>query len=61
MKEKHQPKATFSERVLEGLKKSFHKLVKETAERNGLLVIERNGKIVHVPAKEILLEMQNKK
>jgi|GEM_PF-1797216 len=50
-----------SNRIITGIRKAVQKLVEETAARNGSLVIERNGKIVHVPAKEILLELQNKK
>ena len=41
-------------RIMGGIKKAVSKLVEETAARNGSLVIERNGKVVHVPAKELL-------
>lgn len=41
-------------RIMGGIKKAVAKLVEETAARNGSLVIERNGKVVHVPAKELL-------
>ncbi|MFA6056556.1 MAG: hypothetical protein WC756_00040 [Taibaiella sp.] len=41
-------------KIMGGIKKAVSKLVEETAARNGTLVIEQNGKVVHVPAKELL-------
>lgn len=41
-------------RIMGGIKKAVSKLVEETAARNGTLVIEQNGKVVHVPAKDLL-------
>jgi hypothetical protein len=41
-------------KIMDGIKKAVSKLVEETAARNGTLVIEQNGKVVHVPAKELL-------
>jgi hypothetical protein len=41
-------------KIMGGIKKAVSKLVEETAARNGTLVIERNGKVAHVPAKELL-------
>jgi hypothetical protein len=41
-------------RIMGGIKKAVSKLVEETAARNGSLVIERNGKVIHVPAKDLL-------
>ncbi len=54
MKELPKSKKELSQRILSGMKKAYYKLVEETAARNGSLVIERNGKVVHIPAKELL-------
>jgi hypothetical protein len=54
MKELPKSKKELSQRILSGVKKAYYKLVEETAARNGTLVIEQNGKVVHVPAKELL-------
>ncbi|MFT4060924.1 MAG: hypothetical protein QM642_01055 [Edaphocola sp.] len=54
MKELPKSKQVFNKRILTGLKQAYNKLVEETAARNGTLVVERDGKVVHVPAKELL-------
>lgn len=54
MKELPKSKRDLSQRILSGVRKAYFKLVEETAARNGTLVIEQNGKVVHVPAKELL-------
>ena len=54
MKELPKSKKDLSQRILSGVRKAYFKLVEETAARNGTLVIEKNGKVVHVPAKELL-------
>lgn len=54
MKKLPESKRELSQRILSGVKKAYYKLVEETAARNGSLVIERNGKVVHVPAKDLL-------
>jgi hypothetical protein len=54
MKELPKSKRELSQRILSGVKKAYYKLVEETAARNGSLVVERNGKVMHVPAKELI-------
>ena len=44
----------FARKIMDGIKKAVRKLVEETAAKNGSLVVEREGKVVHVPAKELL-------
>lgn len=41
-------------KISEGLKKSFDKLVRETAKEDGELIFSRDGKIVRVKAKDLL-------
>lgn len=41
-------------KIMGGIKKAVSKLIEETAAHNGSLVVERNGKVVKVPAKELL-------
>lgn len=43
-----------AKRISEGLKKSFDKLVRETAKEDGELIFSRDGKIVRVKAKDLL-------
>ncbi len=51
----------FSLKILNGARKAYFKLLEETAARNGSLVVERDGKVVQVPAKQLLQELNNKK
>ena len=43
-----------SELILRGLEKAYEKLVKFKKEQNSPLVVSRDGKIIEIPAKEIL-------
>lgn len=43
-----------SELILRGLEKAYEKLVKFKKEKNSPLVVSRDGKIIEIPAKEIL-------
>ena len=60
MKELPQFEKDLSKRILEGVRKAYHKLLLETAARNGKLVVERNGKVAHVSAKVLLKEYNAK-
>lgn len=40
------------EKILQGMKLTFEKLVKETAKNDGELVFSENGKIVHIKARD---------
>ncbi len=42
-----------AEKVKEGLKLSYRRLVEKTKKEGGYLVIEKNGKIEKVPAKDL--------
>jgi len=42
------------ERINEGIRKAYYKLVREKAKDNGELIFCENGKIVRVKAKELL-------
>lgn len=61
MKEIPQAEKERSRKILEGIHKAYRRLLEETAARNGNLVIERNGKVARVSAKELLLIAQKKK
>jgi len=56
MKTLPKSKKDLSQRILSGVKKAYHKLLEETAARDGSLVVERNGKVALVPARELLKE-----
>lgn len=47
--------------IMKGIKKAVSNLVNETATKNGSLVVERNGKVVEIPAKQLLQELKDKK
>lgn len=49
------------EKITLGFRMAYEKLVKESALHGGSLVFGRNGKTVHVPAIELLKEIENKK
>ena len=61
MKALPQEKKDFSLKIINGVRKAYRKLVEETAIHDGSLVVERNGKVVRVPAKQLLQELNNKK
>lgn len=45
-------------KILEGINRAFRKLVIASAERNESLVIaDENGKVLHVPARELLAKI----
>lgn len=46
--------SSFVDKVLLGTKVALRKLVIETAEKNGSLIIKVDGEIKEVPAKELL-------
>jgi hypothetical protein len=52
-----QSEKDFGQKILEGVRKAYRKLVEETALRGGTLVVERNGQVLHVPAAELLKEL----
>ena len=43
-----------SELILRGLEKAYEKLVKFKKEKNSPLIVSRDGKIIEIPANEIL-------
>jgi hypothetical protein len=47
--------------IMKGIKKAVSNLISETATKNGSLVVERDGKVVQVPAKQLLQELKDKK
>jgi hypothetical protein len=48
-----------SEKIMRGLKIAIKKLVEDTAAQNGSLVIgDKDGNILHVPAKDLLHTVQ---
>jgi hypothetical protein len=47
--------------IMKGIRKAVSNLVSETATRNGSLVVERDGKVAHIPAKQLLQELKDKK
>lgn len=61
MKELPQCEKDLSKRILEGVRKAYHKLLIETAARNGKLVVERKGKEAYVSAKVLLKEYNAKR
>lgn len=61
LKQISQEDKDFSLKILGGVRKAYRKLVEETAARNGSLVVERDGKVVQVPAKKLLQELNDKK
>ncbi len=61
MKQIPQSRKDFSLKILAGARKAYYKLLEETAARNGSLVVERDGKVVHIPAKQLLQELNDKK
>ncbi len=48
------------ERINEGIRKAYYKLVHEKAKDNGELIFCENGKIVRVKAKELLNKLPTK-
>ena len=48
-------------KILEGAGKVYYKLLKETTARNGSSAVERDGKVVHLPTKQLLQELNDKK
>lgn len=46
------------EKVYQGVKLAIDKLIEERAKEDGYLIISRDDKIVRVPAKELLKEME---
>lgn len=49
--------ATFSEKVLFGVRKALRKLAEESATRNESLVVKVGGEIKEIPAREVLKTM----
>ena len=47
-------------KILKGVRLAVEKLIDETAERDGYLVISENGKIVKVKAKKLLARYKKK-
>ena len=51
----------FRNKVLEGARKAYHKLVIASAEKDEKLVIaDKDGNVMHVPAKELLKTLTDK-
>lgn len=61
MKNSSKQISDFSSKILNGARKAYYKLLEETAARNGSLVVERDGKVVQIPAKQLLKELNEKK
>ena len=53
MENKHNT-SEFTQKISEGLKLSFEKLVRDKAKEDGELIFCEDGKIIHVKAKELL-------
>lgn len=51
--------ATFSEKVLFGIKKALRKLAEESAIKNESLVVKVGDEIKEVPAKELLKTLKD--
>ena len=49
---------TLFEKIDEGVKKAFKKLVEEKASVDGELVFSENGKIIKTKAKDLLLQLK---
>jgi len=47
--------------IMKGIKKAVSDLINETAIKDGSLVVERDGKVVQIPAKQLLQELKDKK
>jgi|Laugrespbdmm15sd_2_1035082.scaffolds.fasta_scaffold10527_3 hypothetical protein len=52
---KNEIKDTFFDKVEQGLKISYKKLVEKYRKNDDALILSQNGKIVHVKAKDIKL------
>jgi hypothetical protein len=52
---------TVHDKVRRGLENAMEKLFKESAARNESLVVSRNGQIIQVPAKQLLVELMQQK
>ena len=48
-------------KIIEGLRKASDNLIRESAANNQNLVISVNGEIKHIPAKELLQNMNSPK
>lgn len=49
----------FSEKIIQGLKKASRKLVETSAKNNEELIVrDKNGNIISVPAKDLLQSVQ---
>jgi hypothetical protein len=53
-------KRAIRDKIMKGLELAYEKLLNETAERDGYLVVSENGKIVKVKAKKLLARYKKK-